>query len=413
MFKELGSDARELLAIVAFFPQGINEENLDRFFPTVPNRGEIFDTFCILSLTYRSEGFVKMLAPLRHHLRPKDPLSSPLLCTIKDHYISQLPDSRDLERPDFGDVRWVMSEDVNIEHLLSIFTSVDPSSERTWDACAGFIARLSQHKPRLVTLGRNLEGLPDSHPSKPQCLFRLSELILEVGGYAESKRLTAHALKLWRDRGNIYQVTATLLKLSSVNGPLQLFEEGIQLAKEALEISRKLENTQLQIESLSTLAMLFLRDNQVAAAEESAFQAIVLLPENNRPITALVCYQTLGEVYRVKGNSEESIKHSKVALEIAPSRNWHREAFSIYSNLVGLFADAGRFDDANAHLERAKLYATNNAYSSARAIELQAHIFYRQGKIREATSEYLCAAKGFKIGATMNAEHSRKSYNKL
>ena len=146
MFKELGPDARELLGVIAFFPQGIDENNLDWLFPTTPNRAATFDTFCVLSLTYQNDGFITMLAPLRNYLCPKDPLSSPLFCTTREHYFVRM------SKPTFGKARWIASEDVNVERLLDISTSIDANWDDAWDTCANFLKHLHWHKPRYTVL---------------------------------------------------------------------------------------------------------------------------------------------------------------------------------------------------------------------------------------------------------------------
>jgi hypothetical protein len=137
MFEELGPDARELLGVLAFFPQGMNENNLDWLFPTISNGASIFDKFCILSLAHRHSGFLAMLAPLRDYLSPKDPVSSPLLCTAKERYFTRMSVNLDNPNvPGFEEARRAGAENSNVEHLLDNFISVEANSDDVWKACA-------------------------------------------------------------------------------------------------------------------------------------------------------------------------------------------------------------------------------------------------------------------------------------
>ena len=282
MFQELGDDARALLEVTAFFPQGIDEDNLDWLFSMIPNRANIFDKFCILSLTYRNDGFITMLAPLRDHFSPKDPTSSPLLCMIKEHYFACLSIHVDPSQPDFGETRWIISEDTNVEHLLDILTTIDANSDSVWDACANFMKHLYWHKKRLIILKSKIEGLPDDQCSKPKCLFEFARLLDSVGNWVEGKRLLTYALKLWRERGSDYWIALVLVELSDIDRVMGLLKEGIQLANEALAILERLGDTVKQIRCLIRLAYLLHDDKQLDAAEEVASRAIDLLPDEGQ-----------------------------------------------------------------------------------------------------------------------------------
>ena len=400
MFLELGPNARELLGVVAFFPQGVDENNIDWLLPEISNGPPFFDKFCMLSLTHRSNGFTTMLAPLREYLRPNDPNSSPLLCTTKERYFTQMSVDLNPNRPGFGNSRWIASEDVNVEHLLDVFISIDRNSDGVWNACAGFIRHLCFHKPRQTMLKSRIEGLPDDHRSKSDCLLELSRLFGSIGNHMDRKRLLVHALELERGRGDSNQVARALRELADANRRLILFEEAIPHAKEALEICEGLGDTVGHALCLNNLARSLKSDGQLDAAKEAASHAITLLPDSGQEHLTCESHRILGEIYSSQGEREKADHHFETAVGIASPFDWHDVLFWTYYSLAKLFSDQDKCGTAQVHIDRAKLHTAGNAYFLGCAMEMQARIWYGQNRFQDATSEVLRAIEIFeKVGA--------------
>ena len=409
-FRTLDPNARDLLGVIAFFPQGIDEKNINWLFPTISNRKDLLDTFCLLSLTYRSRGFVTMLAPIRDHLVPQDPRSSPLLCATRDHYFSRLSVRVHPDYPGFGEARWIVSEDVNVEHLLDAFTSANPSAGDIWDVCYHFMIHLYWHKPRPTTLGSKIEALPDDHPSKPKCFLELSALLARVGHYAEQKRLLIYTLELERRRGNDPWVAVTLRTLSDVNRILRLQGEGIRQVKEALEIFERIGDIKEQALCLYHLAHLLFDDKQLDAAENAASRAIALTTEKGQEYAVCNLHWVLGRIHHSKGEKEKAVHHFETGFKIATPFNWHPVLFWIHYSLAELFCDEREFDDANTHTERAKSHAMDGTlpHELGEATRMQAVVWHRQLRLEEAKSEASHAIEIFeKLGAAENVGYCR------
>ena len=350
-----------------------------------------------------------MLAPLRDYFCPKDPTSSPLLITTKNHYLTRLSVDVHPDKPSFRESQWVMSEDVNVEHLLDIFTSIDTSSKSVWEACAEFMHHLSWHKQRLVMLGPKIKALPDDHPSKAKCLYNLSQLFNSVGNFVERKQILTCTLELWRERGDDHWTATTLGDLSDANREMGLCEEGIQQAKEASEIFERLGHTVNQAECLISLAYALSDDRQLDAAEEAASRAIDLLPEKGKRFRVCEGHHALGNICQSKGDTEKAIHHFEVALEIASSLNLDGQLFWIHASLAKLSFGEDRFDDAHAHIELAKSHAISDAYNLGRAMHLQANFWCEQRMLEKAKFEASHAAEVYeKLGAAQDLGNCRE-----
>ena len=390
MFKQLGPDARDLLGAVAFFPQGVNEDHLEWLFPTISDVAAILDKFCILSLAYWSNGFITMLVPLRDYLRPRDPLSSPLLRMAKESYFTRLSFGLETFTPPPKDTEWITSEDANVEYLLNVLTSIEANSDDFWRICANFMKLLFWHKPRRIVLEPKIKALPDDCRFKPDCLLWLASLFEFVGNHVEEKWLLDHVLKLERERGDEDRIGITLIHLSNASRMVHLHEEGIHQAREALGIYERIGDTTKQGYSLVTLAQVLVDNKQLDAAEATASRAIQFLEKGDN-LWVIACHRLLGNIYRSKGERQEAIRHFHAALRVAKSFSWNPQLFWIHYNLALLFRDEDKPDEAHAHIEQAKSLSDNNAYFLGRAVRLQGWVYLQQGRLEDATSEALHA----------------------
>ena len=358
-------------------------------------------------MTRQSNGFTTMLAPLRDHFRPKDPMTHPLL-----NYFAQLSADIDPDWPSSEESRWIMSEDVNVEHLLDVFTSLDPSSEIVWDVCAGFLHYLHFHKPRLTILGPKIEALSDNHPSKTRCLHALAFLFDSVGDRIGGKRLRTHALKLWRERGDAREVARTLSYLSDANRMLRPEKEAIEQVREALGICERLGDTVKQAKCFIRLGWALYTDRQLDAAEEAALRGIELLPKNGNQYNQYeICqgHRLLGNVYTSKGETEKAADHFKIALGATTVLSSSNDLeFWCHYSLAETFSGWSKFDAAHDHVERAKSRA-DNEYNLGLAMELQAKFWFKQGMFESAKLEASRAANVYmRVGATKGVEDCRE-----
>jgi hypothetical protein len=148
----LGDDARKLLEIIAFFPQGLNTIRVEALYPSAIADA---NALCAYSITHCEGNRFTMLTPVRLYLGHKTPNpDADFLNTIRKIYYGEL--SGPIERRQ----ALVETEDVNAERLIAFDFSRAINLDDSCRACASFLDNLAICKPRVSILTTMLKELP-------------------------------------------------------------------------------------------------------------------------------------------------------------------------------------------------------------------------------------------------------------
>jgi hypothetical protein len=148
---------RHFLLTVAILPQGVDERKLKELFPAIDGVDVLYETLCRHSLLYLDDTSITMLAPIRLYLTNNntlDPRSIPLFADIRAYYYSQLTKFANIEpgEPDFEGGDWIITEDINVERLITLDLHTHENMETCSRACVHFIKHLIRHKSRPTAL---------------------------------------------------------------------------------------------------------------------------------------------------------------------------------------------------------------------------------------------------------------------
>ncbi|KAG2360396.1 hypothetical protein BDR07DRAFT_1378023 [Suillus spraguei] len=214
-FQNLGEDGLRVLAIIAFLPQGLNEDLASDLLPSLPQVDTICDVLCMQSLVYRQDKFLKMLAPIRHYVR--DSLQAPdstclqEICAFYYDTVTSCSEARD----HYADIIIIISDHLNIEHVVaSNLAKISGDAEETYDMCWRFLWCLWNYLPRPTTLTPAISNIIENSSTwtlKANCLSYLALLYDTLSQLAESSQAYQAAEVLYLTAGNHESMVDCLL----------------------------------------------------------------------------------------------------------------------------------------------------------------------------------------------------------
>lgn len=210
--QNLGKDGLRVLAIIAFLPQGLNEDLASNLLPSLPEVDTICDVLCMQSLVYRQDKFLKMLAPIRHYVQ--DSRQAPDFRCLQDirAFYYHTVTSCLTEHNHHADI--IISDHLNIENVVAVnLTNIPHHAEETYVACRQFLQCLRLHLPRPTTLAILISNIAENSSTwtlKAECLSNLAWLYNTTSQVAKASQAFQDAKALYLTAGN-HEMTGNCL----------------------------------------------------------------------------------------------------------------------------------------------------------------------------------------------------------
>jgi tetratricopeptide (TPR) repeat protein len=346
----------------------------------------------------------------------------------------------------------MQKNEINIDSLFSTFHLALPEKEKIESLERSFI-ELPDHKSihdlvkaRILICSfysfANITKFEDS-------LVKLSELLssqheveyqawydLYQARYFQIRDNTEEAIASYRKAISLAEqgfprITAqALFRLATIYNNFGAIDEATQCYLKCVDICASTNGLRLQVLALSSLSEIYLANGQINQALELCTNAIQINSNNNdknttfrlhirkctilleegKPNEVLTILETvqeqalahpdpltqglintiLGKAYRLKEDYEYSRSRFEAALSSYRASNDAKMITNVLQQLVELYVEIGKYDEAWKLLEEAKELAlkTNYQYGITGSLELSVELYQKQGEFDKALAAF-------------------------
>ncbi|UDQ98420.1 tetratricopeptide repeat protein [Lentisphaerota bacterium WC36G] len=236
---------------------------------------------------------------------------------------------------------------------------------------------------------------------KASLLISLSKIYIELSEFKKAANASKEAFEISKTsnltRGFIYSAVNLVGSLAQINEYIDKAEEyGLKLLQ-LLQSSKNTQNCLIQLAIINALTTIYRKQEKFEKAKEFGFKAVELSQKYELKDKVVMNLINYGNVIRDNGDTEQSIKIYKEALEKARQINSDKEEARVYWLLAEVNRDLKNFTLSLEYIEKAITLNENSnyKYGLARSLEVKASILIEKNDDLEAANFLYESAKTY------------------
>ncbi|HEX8434616.1 tetratricopeptide repeat protein, partial [Archangium sp.] len=311
-------EARRLLSVLAELPGGVAQEDLDRILPGMGHGAA--QVLSKVGLAFFEQGRLRMLAPIREHVRRSRPPSAEDHELMSTYYLGlpQEHGSRIGRKGGAHASTLLITEFANIEKFLE--EGLD--GERVTDAMNATLAmsefmRFSGHgTPRVLQRAYAVARARSDARREAKCIESLGTIAYARSQYEEAQRRYEEALPLYKQIGDVIGQANCIQRLGDIAFDRSQHEEARRKYEEALPLHKQIGDVIGQANCIYSLGDIDRERSQHEEAQRRYEEALPLYEKIEHVLGRANCIQRLGDIAREHWQHEEAWQRYEEALPL-------------------------------------------------------------------------------------------------